>query len=97
RIKVLLRIFYIIPAYLIVYVMTIVLELAGIAAWLVIVVIGKLPKGLYDAQSAQIGQPAGYGSISSAPSYAAPEAPGSTAPPGASAPAPPPPPPPPPA
>jgi hypothetical protein len=48
RLKVLLRIFYVIPAYLIVYVMSIVVELAGIAAWLVIVVTGKQPKGLQD-------------------------------------------------
>jgi hypothetical protein len=48
RLKVLLRIFYIIPAYLIVYVMNIVLELAGIASWLVIVITGKQPKGLQD-------------------------------------------------
>jgi hypothetical protein len=48
RLKVLLRIFYIIPAYLIVYVMNIVVELAAIASWLVIVVMGKQPKGLQD-------------------------------------------------
>lgn len=48
RLKVLLRLFYIIPAYLIVYVMSIVLELAAIASWLVIVVIGRQPKGLQD-------------------------------------------------
>jgi hypothetical protein len=48
RLKVLLRIFYVIPAYLIVYVMGIVLYLAAIASWLVIVVTGKQPKGLQD-------------------------------------------------
>jgi hypothetical protein len=48
RLKVLLRIFYVIPAYLITYVMSIVVELAGIASWLVIVVTGKQPKGLQD-------------------------------------------------
>jgi len=48
RVKVLLRIFYIIPAYLIVYVMNVVMELAAIASWLVIVVTGKQPKGLQD-------------------------------------------------
>jgi hypothetical protein len=48
RLKVALRIFYIIPAYLIVYVMTIVAELAAIASWLVIVITGKQPKGLQD-------------------------------------------------
>lgn len=48
RLKVLLRIFYIIPAYLIVYVMNVVVELAAFASWLVIVVTGKQPKGLQD-------------------------------------------------
>ena len=48
RLKVLLRIFYIIPAYVIVYVLGIVLELVGFVAWLVIVVTGKQPKGLQD-------------------------------------------------
>ena len=48
RLKVALRIFYIIPAYLIVYVMNIVLELAAIASWFVILVMGKQPKGLQD-------------------------------------------------
>lgn len=49
RLKVLLRIFYILPAYLIVYVMQIVIELAAVASWLVIVVTGRQPKGLQDA------------------------------------------------
>jgi len=48
RLKVLLRIFYIIPAYILVYVLGIVLELVGFVAWLVIVVTGKQPKGLQD-------------------------------------------------
>jgi hypothetical protein len=48
RLKVLLRIFYIIPAYLALYVMTILLELAAFASWVVILVIGRLPKGLFD-------------------------------------------------
>ena len=48
RLKVLLRIFYIIPAYLIVYVMNVVVQLAGIASWLVIVFTGRQPKGLQD-------------------------------------------------
>jgi hypothetical protein len=48
RVKVLLRIFYIIPAYLIDYVMNVVIELAAFASWLVIVVTGKQPKGLQD-------------------------------------------------
>jgi hypothetical protein len=49
RLKVLLRIFYVIPAYLIAYVMTIIVELAAIASWIVIIVVGKQPKGLQDA------------------------------------------------
>lgn len=48
RVKVLLRIFYIIPAYLIAYVMNIIVELAAIASWIVIVITGKQPKGLQD-------------------------------------------------
>jgi hypothetical protein len=48
RLKVLLRIFYIIPAYILVYVLGIVLEIIGFVAWLVIVVTGKQPKGLQD-------------------------------------------------
>jgi hypothetical protein len=48
RLKVLLRIFYAIPAALIVYVMNIIVELAGIASWIVIVITGKQPKGLQD-------------------------------------------------
>jgi Domain of unknown function (DUF4389) len=48
RLKVALRIFYALPALLIVYVMNIVIELAGFAAWVVIVVTGKQPKGLQD-------------------------------------------------
>jgi hypothetical protein len=48
RLKVLLRIFYIIPAYLIVYVLGIVLDLVGIVSWFVIVITGKQPKGLQD-------------------------------------------------
>jgi hypothetical protein len=48
RLKVLLRVFYFIPAYLIIYVMNVVVQLAGVAAWLVIVVTGRQPKGLQD-------------------------------------------------
>jgi hypothetical protein len=48
RLKVLLRIFYAIPAALIVYVMNIVVQLAAIASWFVIVITGKQPKGLQD-------------------------------------------------
>jgi hypothetical protein len=48
RLKVLLRIFYVIPAAIIVYVLNLVLELIGFVAWLVIVITGKQPKGLQD-------------------------------------------------
>jgi Domain of unknown function (DUF4389) len=48
RLKVLLRIFYAIPAALIVYVMNIVVQLASVASWFVIVITGKQPKGLQD-------------------------------------------------
>jgi hypothetical protein len=48
RLKVALRFFYAIPAMLIYYVMTIIMELAAFAAWFVIVITGKQPKGLQD-------------------------------------------------
>jgi Domain of unknown function (DUF4389) len=48
RLKVLLRIFYIIPAYIVVYALSLVLDVVGFVAWLVIVVTGKQPKGLQD-------------------------------------------------
>lgn len=48
RLKVLLRIFYVIPAAIIIYVLNLVLELISFVAWLVIVVTGKQPKGLQD-------------------------------------------------
>jgi hypothetical protein len=48
RLKVLLRIFYALPAALILYVMNIVVELAAVAAWFVIVITGRQPKGLQD-------------------------------------------------
>lgn len=46
RLKVLLRIFYIIPAAIIVYVISLLFELAAIGAWLVILITGKQPEGL---------------------------------------------------
>jgi hypothetical protein len=49
RLKVLLRIFYVIPAAIIVYIMNLIVELVGFVAWLVIVITGKQPKGLQDA------------------------------------------------
>ena len=48
RLKVLLRIFYIIPAAIIVYILNLVLDLIGFVAWLVIVITGKQPRGLQD-------------------------------------------------
>lgn len=48
RIKVLLRIFYVIPAAILVYLLTLVLRVIGLVAWLVIVVTGKQPKGIQD-------------------------------------------------
>ena len=49
RLKVLLRILYVIPAYIIAYVLTIFSELIAIVAWFVIVIIGKQPAGLQNA------------------------------------------------
>jgi hypothetical protein len=46
RLKVLFRILYIIPAYIVVYVLTILMEFVAIADWVVIVVTGKQPQGL---------------------------------------------------
>jgi hypothetical protein len=48
RLKILLRIFYVIPAAIIIYVLNLVLELIAFVAWLVIVVTGKQPRGLQD-------------------------------------------------
>jgi hypothetical protein len=48
RLKVALRIFYVIPAAIIVYVLNLVAEIVGFVAWLVIVVTGKQPPGLQD-------------------------------------------------
>ena len=49
RLKVLLRIFYIIPAVILVYVLQIAAELTAIASWVVIVFTGKQPDGLQNA------------------------------------------------
>jgi hypothetical protein len=46
RLKVLLRIFYIIPAAVIAYVILLLYYLAAIGAWLVILITGKQPEGL---------------------------------------------------
>jgi hypothetical protein len=48
RLKTLLRIILMIPVLIIVYAMQIVWEVGAFLAWFVIVVTGKLPKGLHD-------------------------------------------------
>ena len=50
RWKTLLRIFLIIPVAILVWLFSILVELVGIVAWLVIVFTGKFPKGLWDVQ-----------------------------------------------
>lgn len=49
RAKALLRIFLMIPPYILVYVLSIVWQLAAIAAWFVTVVTGRQPRGLQGA------------------------------------------------
>jgi hypothetical protein len=49
RMKVLLRIFLLIPVWIIGYILTIVARVLAVLAWLVIVVIGRQPEGLQDA------------------------------------------------
>lgn len=63
RLKVLLRIFYAIPPYLIVYVMNVVLQLAAIASWIVIVVTGRQPKGLQDVLGLAVSYQARAGAL----------------------------------
>jgi hypothetical protein len=48
RIKTLLRIFLMIPVLIIAYAMQIVWELGAFLAWFIVVITGKLPKGLHD-------------------------------------------------
>lgn len=48
RLKTLFRIILAIPIAILRYVMTILLEIGAIGAWIVIVITGKLPRGLYD-------------------------------------------------
>jgi len=48
RLKTLLRIILAIPIMILRYVMGILLEIGAIGAWIVIVVTGKLPRGLFD-------------------------------------------------
>lgn len=50
RWKTLLRIILAIPVMILVWLFNILLELVGIAAWVVIVITGKFPKGLWDVQ-----------------------------------------------
>ena len=47
RVKVLFRIFLLIPVYILSYIMNIILELVGIIAWFVMIFTAKLPEGLY--------------------------------------------------
>ena len=48
RLKTLLRIILAIPILILRYVMGILLEIGAVAAWIVIIIIGKLPRGLFD-------------------------------------------------
>src|SRR6202041_3623613 len=48
RLKTLLRIIIAIPVMILRYVMGLLLEIGSFAAWIVIVVTGKMPKGLHD-------------------------------------------------
>jgi hypothetical protein len=48
RLKTLLRIILAIPSVILRYVMGLLLEIGALAAWIVIVITGKLPRGLFD-------------------------------------------------
>jgi hypothetical protein len=48
RLKTFFRMILAIPIMILRYVMTLLLELGGLAAWVVIVITGKLPRGLFD-------------------------------------------------
>jgi hypothetical protein len=48
RLKTLFRIILAIPIVILRYVMSLLLEIGGFAAWVVIVITGKLPQGLFD-------------------------------------------------
>src|SRR5947209_15122616 len=48
RLKALFRIILAIPIVILRYVMGLLLEIGGLAAWVVIVITGKLPRGLFD-------------------------------------------------
>lgn len=49
RLKVFFRGLYVIPAYVIAYILTLIAELLSIVSWLVIVVLGRQPAGLQNA------------------------------------------------
>ncbi len=49
RLKTAFRIFLAIPIAILRYVLNLLIEAAGVAAWVVILVIGTLPRGLFDA------------------------------------------------
>jgi hypothetical protein len=48
RLKTLLRIILAIPVMILRYIMGLLLEIGAFAAWIVIVVTGKMPRGLFD-------------------------------------------------
>jgi hypothetical protein len=48
RLKTFFRVLLAIPIAILRYVMNILLEIGGVAAWIVIVITGKLPRGLFD-------------------------------------------------
>ena len=49
RLKVLLRIFYVIPAYIVAYVAAIVFYVVGFISWVAIIITGRQPDGLQNA------------------------------------------------
>lgn len=64
RLKVLFRIILLIPVYILTYIMSIILQLVGIVAWLVLVFTAKLPEGLYKpmrSSSAYLVKASAYG------------------------------------
>jgi hypothetical protein len=48
RLKTLFRVILAIPILIFRYVMTLLLEIGGLAAWVVILILGRLPRGLFD-------------------------------------------------
>jgi hypothetical protein len=55
RLKVLLRIFYIIPAYIVAYIAGIALYIVGFISWLVIIITGRQPEALEDILQSALG------------------------------------------